>query len=328
MRDRPAGVGERDLCDALAAGWHIDSSAVRYAPVGGGSYHWIVGDAAGGRWFATVDDLDEKGWLGDTRDAVAEGLATAMETAVALRQEAGLAFVLAPVMARNGAATVRLGQAYAVTVFPYQPGAAGRFGEELPPAERSHLVDMLAALHAATPRIATAPRHQVELAHRSDFEAALDQLGHPWDGGPFSEPARALLQAHAGQAERLLARFDRLAERVTALEPVISHGEPHPGNLLRAGTETLLIDWDTVALAPPERDLWWVSSDSSSAEARRYTQATGRRVDPAALLLYRLRWALDDVSIYTRRLRSAHSRTSDAEHALRALEITLAGAPG
>ena len=41
MRDRPAGVSDRDFCTALADGWSIDVAAARYAPVGGGSYHWI-----------------------------------------------------------------------------------------------------------------------------------------------------------------------------------------------------------------------------------------------------------------------------------------------
>jgi len=328
VRDRPAGLGDRDLSDALADGWQIDIAAVQYAPVGGGSYHWIVRDRAGRQWFATVDDLNQKRWLGDTRDAVAEGLANAMKIAVALRYEQRLPFVLAPLPARNGAAVLRLGCDHAVAVFPYLHGVAGRFGEELPAGERKHVADMLAALHRAVPSGVHVPPHRVELAQRHDLETALAQLDRPWAGGPLSEPARALVNAQAEQLRHMLARFDRLAERVTALEPVITHGEPHPGNLLRAGAETLLIDWDTVGLAPPERDLWWLISDIAGEEASRYTRATGRQVDQAALALYRLRWALDDLSIFVHRLRCRHSRTADSEHALRAIEITLASAPG
>jgi spectinomycin phosphotransferase len=328
VRDRPAGVSDDDLGNALGDGWSIDVSTVRYAPVGGGSYHWIVRDRAGRQWFATVDDLDQKRWLGDTRDAVAGGLATAMEMAVALRHDAQLPFVLAPIKARNGSAIIRLGCAYAVAVFPYLDGAASRFGEELPAAERDHVVDMLAALHRAGPDSVRVPLHQVELARRNDLETALGELGQPWHGGPFAEPARALVAASAERVRHLLASFDRLAERATAREPVITHGEPHPANLLRTGTKTMLIDWDTVGLAPPERDLWWVISDSEGEEARRYTRATGRPVDSVALALYRLRWPLDDLSLFVHQLRSEHGRTADAEHALRGLEITLASAPG
>jgi spectinomycin phosphotransferase len=286
-----------------------------------------VRDRAGRQWFATVDDLDQKRWLGHTRDAVAEGLATAMEVAVGLRHDARLPFVLAPLRARNGAVIVRLGCAYAVAVFPYVHGACGVFGAELPPGERNHVVDMLAALHRAVPGGVQVPLHRIELAQRNDLETALSHLGQPWGGGPLSEPARALLAPRAEQIRRLLERFDRLAQRVTALEPVITHGEPHPANLLTADTEMLLIDWDTGGLAPPERDLWWVIGDSTGEEAVRYTRATRRPVDPAALALYRLRWALDDLSTFAHRLRSGHDRSPDAEHALRGIEITLAGLP-
>ena len=61
MRDRPPGVTERDLVHALADGWGIRAAALRYAPVGGGSYHWVVRDDQGERRFVTVDDLDDKG---------------------------------------------------------------------------------------------------------------------------------------------------------------------------------------------------------------------------------------------------------------------------
>ena len=66
MRDRPTGLREHDLRLALAEGWRIDAAALRYAAVGGGSYHWMVRDGAGRRWFVTADNLDDKAWLGGT----------------------------------------------------------------------------------------------------------------------------------------------------------------------------------------------------------------------------------------------------------------------
>ena len=58
MRDRPAGVAERNLVHALADGWGLSAETLRYAPVGGGSYHWVVTSGPGEQWFVTVDDLD------------------------------------------------------------------------------------------------------------------------------------------------------------------------------------------------------------------------------------------------------------------------------
>jgi hypothetical protein len=74
-------------------------------------------------------------------------------------------------------------------------------------------------------------------------------LGQPWHGGPYSEPARQLLARHAPLLGRALARFDELVREAAGSEPVvITHGEPHPGNILRAAGGMYLIDWDTVGL--------------------------------------------------------------------------------
>ena len=81
----------------------------------------------------------------------------------------------------------------------------------------------------------------------------------------------------------------------------------------------MLIDWDTVGLAPPERDLWMVATETG-AELQRYTELTGRPVDLAAIELYRLRWALDDLSCFVRDLRAPHRRTPGTEHAWQALQ--------
>jgi spectinomycin phosphotransferase len=165
----------------------------------------------------------------------------------------------------------------------------------------------------------------IGLPWRGVMETAFSELDRPWRGGPFSEPARALLASTAGHIRRLLETFDQLAEHVAAApEPVITHGEPHPANIIRAGPSRMLIDWDTVGMAQPERDLWMVVTDTGD-EARRYTEATRRAVDPAALAFYRLRWALDDISAFTHRLRNRHRRTADAEHAWQGLKDTLAG---
>jgi spectinomycin phosphotransferase len=152
-------------------------------------------------------------------------------------------------------------------------------------------------------------------------------VGRPWTGGgPFTEPARALLAGAAGPVRRGLDTLDRWASSpAAAATPVITHGEPHPGNVIRMAARggIMLIDWDTVALAPPERDLWMVATGTGD-ELRRYTELTGRPVDATALVLYRLRWALDDLSCFVRDLRAPHRRTPGTKHAWQALEITIA----
>jgi spectinomycin phosphotransferase len=325
VRDRPAGLREHDLRLVLAEGWRIHAAALRYAPVGGGSYHWVARDGAGRSWFVTADDLDDKAWLGHTRAAVMAGLRSAMETALVLRRDVGLDFVVAPVPGVDGAAVRPAGPGHAVTVFPLLSGTPGQFGEALPAAERAALTDMLAALHRSA--LAGSPVAAIGLARRADLDVALRDLGRPWRAGPFGEPTRTLLAGVGDRIRGLLEVFDRRAGAIRADDFVITHGEPHPGNVMRVGTRRMLIDWDTVGLGPPERDLWMVAGQSGE-EARRYADLTGRSVDPGLLEWYRLRWALDDISAFVHQLRSAHDRTADAEHAWAALEQTVVSLDG
>jgi len=322
MRDRPAGIGEPEVARGLAEHWHIEAASLHYAPVGGGSYHWIVSDKPGGRWFATVDDLDDKAWLGRTRAEASHGLHAAMAAASELCYGAGLQFVVAPIPSLEGSPVVQVGARYTLAVFPYLDGYTGRTMTEFTDIERNQVVDMLAALHRARPPTRVRPS-QMEFPRRNVIDEALRELDIPWHGGPFSESVRLLLTANATKVREMLATFDQLAEQVAATaERVITHGEPHSGNILRAESGLMLIDWDTAALAPPERDLWLVVT-GQGAQMRRYTEATGQSVDQSALDFYRIRWALDDITSFAGQLRASHQRTAHTEHIWRGLQIYL-----
>jgi spectinomycin phosphotransferase len=79
-----------------------------------------------------------------------------------------------------------------------------------------------------------------------------------------------------------------------------------------------LIDWDTVGLASRERDLW-ILGTANPGDLDLYSEVSGRSVDERAIALYRIRWQLDDISLFVDDLRSAHQRTADTEHAWSAL---------
>jgi spectinomycin phosphotransferase len=110
----------------------------------------------------------------------------------------------------------------------------------------------------------------------------------------------------------LLALADRLSADVAgrAADWVVTHGEPHAGNVMRTAEGHLLVDWDTVALAPPERDLWMVV-DGSAKDMTSYTDATGHIFDRVAVDFYRLTWDLNDLAAYIHELRSPHGYGDD-----------------
>jgi spectinomycin phosphotransferase len=306
----PAGIDERELSRALQEHWGLTPAWLGYLPVGFGDHHWDLTDSGGRRWFVTVAGLTG-GCRGTDPAAGYADLQAAMDTVIALAG-AGLEFAVAPVPATGGQALARLGGGHAITVFPYLDAAGEDLGDEIPERERGALVDMLARLHNATPQAArTAPARRLDLAARPVLEAALGELSQPWNGGPYSERARQLLVRHASHLGRALAGFDELAREAARSGPaVITHGEPH--NILRSADRLYLIDWATVGLALPERDLWALA-DEDSWEADRYAELTGRRVSTALLRMYRMRWSLEEIMLGLSDFRGPHEQNEDTE---------------
>jgi spectinomycin phosphotransferase len=317
MEALPDDFDAEAIPSLLGEGWGFDVEAADYAPLGAGSYHWLVRDRTGTRYFATVDDLDQKAWFGNTRDVVFDGLRRAFDTAAALRDH-GLDFVVAPLPARDGATLRRIGPRYTIALFPYVDGRSTEFGRHESADERRTLVLLLAELHRATPAVASiANSTGLSLPGREHLGAAFRDLHTHWSGGPFSEAARTALAANEEHVMELLETVDGLAATVTGRggSDVITHGEPHAGNVMRAGEQRFLVDWDTVSLAPPERDLWLVVETADDAAV--YAEATGREVDTDAIEFFRLTWDLKDLAEYLKLLRLPHAANDDTRRAFR-----------
>ncbi len=309
---RPEGLDDDDVVGAVAAGWGV-RAAICHLPVGFGSHHWRLDEDDGRAWFVTVDDLAAR--RRSTDEPAGESLhrlSAALSTARALR-DAGKDFVVAPRRTASGDVLHPLGDRYAVALYPHVDGEPGEWGPYPSTEARRAVVDLVAEVHTAPAAVrAHALVEDFAIAHRDDLRRALDDLAHPWDGGPFAEPARELLARHARDVHQALDRHDRLAANA-ARRPerrVLTHGEPHPGNTIRTDTGVVLVDWDTALLAPPERDLWSLAEEDAGVVAH-YVHRTG--VEPVAdtIELYRLTWDLTEVAIGAGELRRPHRRTAD-----------------
>ena len=314
VRHPPLDLNEERLVDQLVVAWGILPRAMTYFPEGGGSHHWHVLDESGGRHFVTVDDLDDKEWLGSTRDDTFAGLSSAFETARLLRQ-AGLRFVVAGVATRDGTFARRLDDRFAVSVYPFYKGHSYPFGRYFDATLRSRVLDHLAELHLATPAVrGHAPRHVLSFEGQRELRDFLADPERPWDAGPFSEATRGLLMDRVTEMADLVNAFDHLAERTapSRQDPVMTHGEPHPANLISVDSDLLLVDWDTAALAPRERDLSLVV-DEPGPNVERYERVTGHEVDFSVVTLYRLRWYLDDLASTVKLFRRPHDKNPDTQ---------------
>jgi spectinomycin phosphotransferase len=305
VRERPADLTDAEVRDALRAHWALAAADLEYVPAGFGGYHWAATDAARRRWFVTANRVSGEADLAD--------LVTAM-TATARLADRGLDFVVAPLRSVTGAAACPAGSRYGLTVFPFAAGTPGSWGDAVTAADRAAVIRMLAALHQVPPGPGPVPIRPMDLTGRSRLGFTSRERARPWRGGPYAAATWELMSAHGASLQAALATFDDLARQVTAeaRPAVVTHGEPHPGNLIRHDGRYVLIDWDTMGLAAPERDLWWVLSETGG-EADLYASLTGREVSQTAVALYRLRWDLEDIGLIFADLRSAHQANRDTE---------------
>ena len=329
MFTRPDDLADDEVRHALVAGWGLDVAHLEHAPVGFGSHHWrAVADRTG--WFVTVDDLVARRRTQDEPvSAVRARLDAALATARALRDE-GMRFVVAPVPTRSGAVLHALGERWAVSLFPLVDGRTHTWGPYETASERVAVLAVLARLHGAPPRCRalarvddlTVPRLEALLA----LVEGLSGATAPWDGGPFSEPTRRLLTARRDVVSGLAARHRALAsaQRSRPDRFVLTHGEPHRANTVGTASGVVLVDWDTVLVAPPERDLWRLVREDAGT-ARTYRELTGTRLERDALDLYALAWDLADLASFAADLRRPHVDDDDTRTAWAGLRAVLEG---
>jgi spectinomycin phosphotransferase len=316
VRAPPRDVTTDDVLAAVRDGWGLEIATIEYAPLGAGSYHWLARAADATMRFVTVDDLDSKTWLGDRREPSFDGLRDAFTTATTLREHE-LEFVIAPLRSLDGEPLRRVDGRHTIAMFPFVDGESGEWGPH-DPALVPDVIQMIAALHARTPVVeGVARRTGVALPGHEHLERALAERDEPWHGGPLSEQARVAVMGGASQLAELLALADRLASSISHHE-VVTHGEPHAANVIRTANGLALVDWDTVAFAPPERDLWLVTPSLGSATDL-YTELTGTPVDQRALDFFRLLWELKDWAEYLNLLRASHHETEDTARACASL---------
>ncbi len=326
MHDPPPDLDPARLAEELVAGWGLRPVTLRHLPVGFGGYHWRAMDAAGRVGFVSVAEIKHAAGP----DTAFDHLMRALRTAMALRESADLGFVIAPLPDGRGVPLRRLCHHYAVHLAPFVYGTTRGFGAARTARERRRLASAIGRLHAATTRLPTdlAPREDFALQARDVLERALEDLARPWTTGPYAEPTRRRLEARARHLVRELQAYDagvaRLRRRGSPW--VVTHGEPHPGNVIAGPNARLaLVDWDTVALAPAERDLHLLLGRRLAAwRAYRRTAGAAATMERAALDLYRTRWRLTDVATAVATLRRAEARSADAEVSWRALRGALA----
>lgn len=321
MRTQPQDLNEDLIVGALAR-YLVRPTAMEYSPGGFGSHHWQAANAEAHSFFLTVDDLDAKlSGAHDTYDAVFGRLSRAFATVKALRDTVGLSFVVAPLAAQDGSLVQRLTDRHTLAVFPRLDGrSAGDNGEFTSNADRFAVRARLTDLHKVDAKFVPQVRmDDFVVPNRAELMEAMDRLGRPWRTGPHGEWARALLASHSREVVALLDVYDRLAAELSTERErmVITHGEPRAANVIIVSRDFYLVDWDTVLLGLPERDLAALGGGEKILQA--YQATTGTAVRQEGLDLYRNWFDLAEISGYIRGFRAPHVESADSAESWRNL---------
>jgi spectinomycin phosphotransferase len=291
------------LMQALERDWSVVVRSLEYLPLGFGAHHWRASTSSGGDLFLALHELDLTGRGADRRASLAV-LGRALSTARWLATLGQLDFVVGPLPDRSGHVVQEVAERFSLSVYPWLDA------EPLEDPDGVKTASVIARLHAATPPNPQPDSPSTEdfiIPHQQALEDALSQLDTSWTGGPYAEPARAHVREYADGVRALMALYEHLARQAASSRAdwVVTHGEPSGPNLLRGTDGRLhLVDWDTLLLAPRERDLWELGS--TPAGLRAYVLTTGTPLDEQRMRLYEAWYALAEIAVYLAVFRSPH----------------------
>jgi Ser/Thr protein kinase RdoA (MazF antagonist) len=189
----------------------------------------------------------------------------AYAAAAALVTDCALREVVAPLPTLRGGFTSTY-QGWRLALFPFVPGTMA-FDQPLSETSLRQIARLLARLHESRTCLRTPALGRERFA--SPFPAQLRDCLRAVEALPADAPVyqRRLRDLLLREQTDLVAYLDELAQleaavRALPVEPVVTHGDLNLKNILvDARGELYLVDWDGIALAPTERDLWTFSGE-------------------------------------------------------------------
>jgi spectinomycin phosphotransferase len=253
------------------------------------------------------------------------------ETTVAiprLLSDQGMAQIIAPIATRAGRLWARV-DAFTAILSPFVAGRNG-FEAEVTDRQRIEIGASLKRLHTAA-----LPQSLRQRIPREQYAPYWRDLVRGFqvraEGAAIAEPVAAqlaaLLRAKRDIIDTLVLRAEQLGDLLQArsLEYVLCHADIHAANLLIDGDTLYIVDWDTLILAPKERDLMFVGSGidnvwpSAREQALFYQGYGATEIDPTALAYYRFERIVEDIAAYCEQILLTDQGGQDREEGLRQL---------
>lgn len=218
----------------------------------------------------------------------------------------GMKYVVPPIATKTGQLWVDVAD-YKLAVFPFVDGYNGYEGD----LKDDHWIAFgraLYALHSTRlPANLASPIHRETFSdywrkHAQGFMAQttfIDDIAS--ELGAFLKQKESTIHELLNQAEKLAAALKAQSEPF-----VLCHADSHAGNvLIDAQGDFYIVDWDTLILAPKERDLMYVGGGqflnkrSVAKEKHLFYQGYGQTdVNPAGISYYLCERIVEDIAAY------------------------------
>lgn len=203
---------------------------------------------------------------------------------------------------------------YTLALFPF---IAGEDGYSLPLSAEQwrELGRVLKQLHSTAMPVEWEPSIPRE-SYSAQWREAVIRFQALAERAPFADPVAAQLAALLRRQRAVIDQLISGAARYATLlhsqaesssqQQVLCHGDIHAGNvLIGADSRLYVVDWDTLILAPKERDLMFVGGglfaghrSPQEEEALFYQGYGATEVDLVALSYYRYERIVQDIAAY------------------------------
>lgn len=316
MLERPA-IPDSQIITCLRDEYGLEASQIAFLPIGADRDTAVFRATAG----------DASSFFVKLRRGVFDDLPIRVPW---LLHGQGIEPVIAPLPTRSRQLWARLGD-FTLAVFPF---VEGRDGYETDLLDR-HWVELGRALRALhTARLPAAVTQHIRSEDYADrWRRRVREFQAMVEDAPFEEAVAAHLAAFLKHKKDVIDDLIRRAERLASIlraqsNPfVLCHADLHAGNvLIDSGGRLFIVDWDTLVMAPKERDLMYAGGGqflnwrSPHEEERLFYQGYGQtEINPAALAYYRYERIVEDIAAYAEEILLTDAGGADRAEGLRQL---------
>lgn len=247
-----------------------------------------------------------------------------------LHHEKGIEAVMAPLPTTNRQLSVQA-HGFDWALYPFFDGSNG-FERALTDRQWAALGATLSAIHKAElPEVLSAsiPKERYDHHWREGVRRYQRRFINGVKGDGIVERFLAFWEEHAEEIDTIVYRSEQLASILLERPPqlVLCHSDLHAGNVLVGNDDRLsIVDWDTLILAPKERDLMFIGGgvghvwNQPREEALFYEGYGPGDLDLVALAYYRYERIVKDLLEYCDQMFDAAASTEDREEGLRQMK--------